>query len=541
MSKQNIKFGIEAREKLIKGINTVSKTVVSTLGPDGRNVIYQKDDNVYTTKDGVTVAKKIENLEDPVENLGAQMIKQASIKTSEKAGDGTTTSTLLSKEIVEKGLYYLNNKRNAVELKREIDKAVKQVISHIKDNIVEEISSEDQLEQIAQISANNDPEIGKLVSRALTSVGKDGVVHIEESKSEETYLEKVEGIQFDRGYKSHYFVTNNENMTGVLNDPYILISSNKFTQAKEIIPLLEQVSSTNKSLLIIAEDIDSEALATLIVNKARGTLRVAAVKAPDFGDRRKLILEDIATLTGGVVFDREKGMKLDKFSWDWLGQAKTVTITKDKTTIIDGKGNEDKIKERINDLKNQIDKSTSAFEKEHLQNRLAKMAGGVSIIYVGGYTEAEMQEKKDRVDDALNATRAALEEGIIPGGGIALLRAKNIFESSLSDGYEIIKHVCSKPFEQILINAGIEQSKAQILSNYELLKEENNNWMGYNIKTDKIVDMKKEGIIDPFKVVRVALQNAASVAGSILLTEAVITDIPEENKDETSNYMDGLM
>ena len=395
-----IEFGPEGRDKLVKGIDTLANAVVSTLGPNGRNVVIERpNQSPISTKDGVTVAKHIA-VSDPVENLGVNLVREASIKTADKAGDGTTTSTLLAREMIKDGLQHLANGANAVEIKRGIDTAVKEVVNNLRENISEDISDENQLEQIATISANNDPEVGKLIATAMDKVGVEGVVHIEESKTGDTYLETVEGMQFDRGYLSHYFVTNNSTMTCTLEDPYILVLNQKLSSVKDLLPMLEAVSNTNKSLLIIAEDVDSEALATLIVNKARGTIKVAAVKAPDFGDRRKLILEDIASVTGGQVFDKDKGMKLDKFSWEWFGEARTVTISKEKTTIIDGRGDEESVKQRLEELTTQIEKAQSSFETEKLQERLAKMAGGVSIIHVGGYTETEMNEKKDRVDDA---------------------------------------------------------------------------------------------------------------------------------------------
>jgi len=399
--------------------------------------------------------------------------------------------------------------------------------------------SHDPLEQVATISANNDPEVGKLIATAMEKVGQEGIVHIEESKSGDTYLETVEGIQFDRGYKSHFFVTNNSTMTCTLEDPYILIADHRFSSVKDLLPILEGVSSTNKSLLIIAEDIDNEALATLIVNKARGTLAVAAVKAPDFGDRRKLILEDIATMTGGQVYDKDKGMKLEKFSWDWFGQARTVTITKEKTTIIDGKGDEKLVNQRIEELTAQVDKAETPFEREQLQTRLAKLCGGVSIIHVGGYTETEMNEKKDRVDDALNATRAAIEEGIVPGGGAALLYARENIDAK-DIGSRIVYKACGKPFEQILINAGSDEVNAQMLGKYKLVESGNDTWAGYNLKTNEVVNMKEAGIIDPTKVTRVALENAASVAGTVLLTECVVVNDPSDKKETTPNPMMGM-
>ena len=524
-----IEFGPEGRNKLVKGIDTLANAVVSTLGPNGRNVVIDRQhESPISTKDGVTVAKHI-SLSDPIENLGVNLVREASIKTADKAGDGTTTSTLLAREMIKDGLQHLANGANAVEIKRGIDKAVKSLVNNLREKISEDISSEDQLEQIATISANNDPEVGTLIATAMDKVGVEGVVHIEESKTGDTYLETVEGMQFDRGYLSHYFVTNNNTMTCTLEDPYILVLNQKLSKVKDLLPMLEAVSNTNKSLLIIAEDVDSEALATLIVNKARGTIKVAAVKAPDFGERRKLILEDIATVTGGQVFDKDKGMKLDKFSWEWFGEARTVTIGKDKTTIIDGKGDDKEVQERLEQLTTQIDKATTPFEAEKLQERLAKMAGGVSIIHVGGYTETEMNEKKDRVDDALHETKAAIEEGIVPGGGAALLYAReSIDQCNIGSG--IVYKACGKPFEQILINAGHDAVSSQMLGRYKLVESGNDTWAGYNIKKDEIVDMRKEGIIDPTKVTRAALENAAAVAGTVLLTECIVVDEPKEDK-----------
>ena len=541
MSKQTIEFGPKARGKLMVGINKLTDAVTTTLGPNGRNVIYGNGETVLSTKDGVSVAKSIVSLDDPIEDLGIQLIKQASIKTAETAGDGTTTSTLLAREIISNGLIHLNNGVNAVDLKKGIEEATREVITFINKNIKEDISSEDQLQQIATISANNDPEVGTLIATAMEKVGREGVVHIEESKSGETYLETVEGMQFDRGYKSHFFVTNNNNMTCVLNDVLVLIADKKFGQVKELLPILEAVSSEGKQLLIIAEDIEGEALATLIVNKARGTIKIAAVKSPEFGDRRKLILEDIAILTGGQVFSPEKGMKLDKFSWDWFGKARLVNITKDQTTIIDGGGDEDKIKQRVEELQKQIEEASSAYEKEKLQERLAKLTGGISIIHVGGFTETEMKEKKDRVDDALQATKAALEEGIIPGGGVTLLYARKgiTFPSTNSPGINLGKQIvydaCSSPFMKILSNAGHSQENIYNLIN--LLKPTKTNWNGYNIKSESIVDMKEEGIIDPAKVCRCAIENASSVGSMVILTECIIVDKKEENNiNQQDNY-----
>jgi len=542
MSKQ-VTLGSEARKKLTEGINKVADAISSTLGPSGRNIIYVENGEVLSTKDGVSVAKSISDLEDPIENLGAQMIKQASIKTATKSGDGTTTSTLLAQVITNEGLAALDKGANAVEVKRGIDEAVKEVVEFIKTNISKDISSAEQITQIATISANNDPEIGNLISAALEKVGREGVVHIEESKSGETYLETVEGMQFDRGYKSHYFVTDNNSMSAGLVDPLIFIADRRFTQVKELLPILNHAADSNKPLLIIAEDIDGEALATLIVNKMRGIIKVCAVKAPDFGDRRKLILEDIAIMTGGTVFSEDKGMKLDKFSTDWFGNSRVVNVTKEQTTIVDGKGTQEKIEARIEELKSQIEKSTTPFEIEKLQDRLAKFVGGVSIIHVGGNSELEMKEKKDRVDDALNAAKAAIEEGIIPGGGSALIQAKQSinFKNTTGDekiGKQIVYKACSSPFNKILSNAGYTQENI-----YNLLNKfsDKDKWKGYNLKTDKFVNMEEAGIIDPFKVCKNALTNASSVASTIILTEGVVVDKPESKKEQPFNPMEGMM
>ena len=539
MSKQVI-LGSDARTNLVKGIDILADAVVSTLGPNGRNVVISNPQGVpQSTKDGVTVAKSI-TLSDPNQELGVQLVKQAAIKTAEKAGDGTTTSTLLSREMVKAGLNALNNNENAVQIKRDIDSTVEEVVNNLRNNISEDISGEEQLEQIATISANNDPETGKLISTAIEKVGLEGVVHIEESRTGETYLETVEGLQFERGYKSPYFVTNNSNMTATLDNPLILIADQKLTQVKELLPVLEAVSAQAKSLLIIAEDIDNEALATLIVNKMRGTMKVCAVKAPDFGDRRKLVLEDIAITTGGVVFDKQKGMKLDKFSWEWFGEARTVTIEKEQTTIVDGKGGIEPIEARLEELQQQINKATTPFEIEKLQERLAKFTGGVAIIHVGGNTETEMKEKKDRVDDALHATKAAIEEGIVPGGGTALLYASSGLEAKTT-GAAIVIEACAKPFNQILVNAGFDNVKGQILAD-NLVNSGNNTWAGFNIKTEETVDMKEKGIIDPTKVARTALQNAASVAGTVLLTECTVVDEPSDEKAQPQiDPMMGMM
>jgi chaperonin GroEL len=516
-----IHYGKDARTKLQTGIDKLADAVVATLGPNGRNVVIFRgaQEAPQSTKDGVTVAKSF-LLDDPSEELGVLLIKQAAVKTAEKAGDGTTTSTLLAREMIKKGLSHLDNGENAVEIKRQIEFAIKEVTSELRGSVSEDISSEDQLEQIATISANNDPETGKLIAQSIDKVGLEGVVHIEESKTGDTYLETVEGMQFDRGYKSPYFVTDNNTMSCTLDNPAILILDQRLNTVKELLPILQAVSAQGKSLLVIAEDIDNEALATLIVNKMRGTVNVCAVKAPDFGDRRKLVLEDIANLTGGVVFSKDKGMQLDKFSWDWFGEARIATITKEQTTIVDGKGDADTIAKRVDELQEQIQKSKTPYEQEQLQNRLSKFVGGVAIVHVGGSTETEMLERKDRVDDALHATKAAIEEGIVPGGGKALLVARESITKG-TIGAQIVYDACGMPFEQILTNAGITNTDSSILAR-DIIKD-NNVWESYNLKTEAIENFKEAGIIDPTKVTRLALENAASVAGTVLLTECTLT------------------
>ena len=535
---RKIHFGKTSREGLMKGINKLADAVVSTLGPNGRNAVIFRGSAEFpiSTKDGVTVAKNIV-LADPQEELGVLLIKQAAVKTAEKAGDGTTTSTLLAREMVEGGLTALDNKENAVQIKRDIDNTVKEVVKNLKKHISQDISEEGQLEQIATISANNDPQTGKLIATAIDKVGLEGVVHIEESKTGDTYLETVEGMQFDRGYKSPYFVTDNNTMSSVLTDPAVLILDQKLNSVKELLPILEAVSSNGKSLLIIAEDIDNEALATLIVNKMRGTVNVCAVKSPEFGERRKLVLEDIAITTGGQVFSKEKGMKLDKFSWDWFGEARTVTVTKDQTTIVDGKGTAEAIEKRVEELQKQIDKAKTPYETEQLQNRLAKFVGGVAIVHVGGNTETEMKEKKDRVDDALHATKAAIEEGIVPGGGTALLYASSGLEAKTT-GAQIVKRACAKPFNQILVNAGHEEVSAKIIAD-GMINSGDDQWLGFDIEANSTVNMKEAGIIDPTKVTRLALENAAAVAGTVLLTECTITQ-DKENDSAKASQTGGL-
>ena len=542
-----IETGSDSRTKLLSGVEQLANAVVVTLGPNGRNVVIaQEGGNLpQSTKDGVTVAKTVV-LKDPVENLGAQMVKQAAVQTGDTAGDGTTTSTLLAKELIKEGMNHTNlsQKHNAVAIKRGMDKTSKEIVKYLKE-LSTDIASEDQIVQVATISANNDSEIGNLISAAMDKVGRDGVVTVEESKTHETTLETVEGMQFDRGYKSPYFVTDNSSMQSQLDEPYILLYDGRISQVKELLPILESVSTQNKALLIIAEDIDGEALAAMIVNKMRGILKCCAVKAPDFGERRTHILEDIATLTGGTVISKQKGMRLDKITFDDLGTSRGVTIEKEKTTIVDGNGTEEAIKARLEEVKDQIDRAESKYAVEQLQSRLAKMAGGIAIINVGGYTETEMKEKVDRVDDALHATKAALDEGIVAGGGVALLEARSKFlkanqlelEGDETIGAEILLSAIEKPFIQILLNAGIDKYHGvlnEVENGHAIIEN-----MGYNIKTGEYVDMIKEGIIDPTKVTRTALENAVSVAGTMLITECTIVDDPDV-KDDAAMPMMGM-
>jgi chaperonin GroEL len=540
-----IETGSDSRTKLLKGVNQLADAVVTTLGPNGRNVVIaQQGGNLpQSTKDGVTVAKTV-TLKDPVENLGAQMVKQAAVQTGDSAGDGTTTSTLLAKELIAEGMNHTNlsQKHNAVAIKRGMDKTAKEIVKHLKE-MSTDIASEEQIKQVATISANNDKEVGELISAAMDKVGREGVVTVEESKSYETTLETVEGMQFDRGYKSPYFVTDNSSMQTQLDEPYILMYDGRISTVKELLPILEAVSQQNKSLLIISEDIDGEALAAMIVNKMRGILKCCAVKAPDFGERRTHILEDIATLTGGTVISKQKGMRLDKATFDQLGTCRGITVEKEKTTIVDGNGTEEAITARLEEIKDQIDRAESNYAVETLQNRLAKMAGGVAVINVGGFTETEMKEKKDRVDDALHATRAALDEGIVAGGGVALLEARSkftsanvnldLYEGDEKIGSEILLNAIEKPFIQILKNAGIDKY-------HSILSAVEHDFKGYNIKTESYVDMIKEGIIDPTKVTRTALENAVSVAGTMLITECTIVNDPEEKKEEDPMSMMGM-
>jgi chaperonin GroEL len=534
-----ISFDREAKQKLQAGIDKVNKAVSVTMGPFGRNVLIEKEHGqVASTKDGVSVAKTVV-LEDPIENMAATVIKQAAEKTVNAAGDGTTTSTVLAHSIASQALdatAYAST--NATQVKRGIEAAVKEVVDALR-KVSVDIDDEKQIKQVATLSANGDEEIGELVATAIDKVGRDGVVTVEESRTGETSLEVVEGMQFDRGYKSPYMVTDNNTMTAVLDKPLLLIVDGKITAVKDLLPILESVSTQNKSLFIVAEDIDGEALATLIVNKMRGILKVAAVKAPDFGERRTLILEDIATLTGGTVVSQQKGMRLDKFNKDWFGEARTITVGKDTTTIVDGKGDVDKIEERILELKSQIDKSNSPYEVEKLQERLSKLIGGVAIINVGGGTEIEMKEKKDRLDDALQATKAALEEGILPGAGVALLHARKVLnidgKDDVTKGIEIIFQACAKPFKQILENAGEDASEWWM----KLYNQESS--IVPDLANDTTVDAYDSGIIDPTKVVRSALENAAAAAVTLLMTECVIHEKPSDKKKSGGEFdMAGL-
>ncbi len=553
MTYKNITFSSEARGELLSGVNKLADAVVATLGPAGNNVIIEQDTgNPVSTKDGVTVAKSIE-LKSKVENIGAQLVKQASIKTGEQAGDGTTTSTLLAREIYSKAIDIIGETPDykLIDLKRGIDRITKRVINELVDSS-SEITDEEQLKQVATISANNDTEVGELISTAMDKVGRDGVVTIEESKTGESYLETVEGMQFNRGYKSPYFVTDNSNMQAVLQDPFILITDQRLQAVKELLPILEACSSQNKSLLIVADNIDGEALSTLVVNKMRGILNCVAVNAPDFGDRKKAVLEDIAVLTGGQVVSKEKGMRLEKFDSSWLGKANKVTVSKDETTIIDANGNEDKITARIDEIKNQIEESVSPYEKETLQNRLAKFIGGVAIVYVGGHTEVEMKEKKDRVDDALHATKAALEEGIVPGGGTVLAKIAAKLRSEFEEddlgsdygfdgqleGAHILLDALQKPLTTILENSGLGTIEAEkVLEDVVNSKKE---WSGYDIDKSKIVNLFDQGIVDPTKVTRLALENAVSVAGTMLITEAVVSIGKKKKQPEVNPAMMGM-
>ena len=539
-------FGKESKNQLLEGVKKLNNSVASTLGPAGRTVLIKEPNGeIKVTKDGVTVAKAFKELENQVESIGAELAKKVSVKSANEVGDGTTTSTVLATAILEEGIKQINDGSNPVDIKKGIDEAVNTVKEALKELSVE-ITEDSQIKEVATISGNNDSEIGNLIATALDKVGRDGVVAIEESKTGETSLEVVEGMQFERGYKSPYFVTDNDSMSAVLNDPYVLIYDGRITQASELLNVLNKVSGESKPLLIVAEDIDGEALATLIVNKMRGTINAVAVKAPDFGDRRTMALEDLATVTGGTVISKNKGHKLDKLQpiqfGELLGKARTVNVTKDKTTIVDGKGGEEAITAKATEIKNQLDNATSAFEKEKLQERLGKLIGGVAIINVGGNSEIEIKEKKDRVEDALFATKAALDEGIVIGGGTALFYAAQKISrdgtDDISVGRRIVRKAIQEPFFKILTNAGHETNDITYAS-FNLLADENT-WNGLNYKDLTVMDFKAAGIIDPKKVTRIAIENAASIAGTILTTESVIFE-KKEDDDETPNPMAGMM
>ena len=525
---KKIQFDIEAREGLKKGVDALANAVKVTLGPKGRNVIIGKSfGGPQVTKDGVTVAKEIE-LEDALQNMGAQMVKEVASKTNDLAGDGTTTATILAQAIVNEGLKNVTAGANPMDLKRGVDKAVKSVVEFLNKSAQTVGNSSEKIKQIASISANNDNDIGELITQAFEKVGKEGVITVEEAKGTDTYVDVVEGMQFDRGYLSPYFVTNSEKMEADLENPHILLYDKKISAMKDLLPILEPVAQSGKPLLIIAEDVDGEALATLVVNKLRGALKIAAVKAPGFGDRRKAMLEDIAILTGATVISEERGFNLENTTLEMLGTSERVTIDKDNTTIVNGSGKKDDIKARVNQIKAQIETTTSDYDKEKLQERLAKLAGGVAVLYVGAASEVEMKEKKDRVDDALHATRAAVEEGIVSGGGVALLRSRSKLDGIKANnddeatGIQIISRALESPLRTIVENAGGEGSV--VVSKVIDGKDS----FGYDAKSDKYVDLFKSGIIDPKKVTRIALENAASVAGMILTTECALVDIKED-------------
>lgn len=531
MAAKLINYDTEARSLLKRGVDKLADAVKVTLGPKGRNVVIDKKFGPPTvTKDGVTVAKEIE-LEDPIENMGAQMVREVASKTSDVAGDGTTTATVLAQAIVREGLKNVTAGANPMDLKRGIDLAVKKVVESLKGMSKTVGDDKEKIAQVGAISANNDRSIGDLLANAFEKVGKDGVITVEEGKETETKLEFVEGMQFDRGYLSPYFVTDAETMEAVLDDPYILIHDKKISAMKDLLPILEKVAQSGRSILVIAEEVEGEALATLVVNKLRGTLRVCAVKAPGFGDRRKAMLEDIAILTGGTVISEEKGFKLENTQISYLGTAKRVKVDKDNTTIVEGAGKSEEIKKRINEIKQQIEKTTSDYDREKLQERLAKLAGGVAVVKIGASTEVEMKEKKARVEDALHATRAAIEEGIVPGGGVAYLRCMKALDEVKTEnedqkiGVEIVRRALEEPIRWIVQNAGLE---ASVIVNK--VKEAKDPEFGFNAQTEKEENLIKAGVIDPTKVARVALENAASVASLLITTEATIVEKPKEEK-----------
>ena len=526
---KEIKFNIDARDLLKRGVDQLADAVKVTLGPKGRNVVIEKKFGApLITKDGVSVAKEIE-LEDKFENTGAQLVKSVASKTGDDAGDGTTTATILTQAIVTEGLKNVTAGANPMDLKRGIDKAVKTVVDYIKTNSEQVGDNYDKIEQVATVSANNDPEIGKLLADAMRKVSKDGVITIEESKSRETYINVVEGMQFGRGYLSGYFVTDSEKMECIMDNPYILIYDKKISNIKDFLPILQPAAETGRPLLVIAEDVDSEALTTLVVNRLRAGLKICAVKAPGFGDRRKAMLEDIAILTGGTVISEEKGLKLEQATLEMLGTAEKVTIDKENTTIVNGAGSKESIQDRVNQIKNEIASTTSSYDKEKLQERLAKLAGGVAVLYVGANSEVEMKEKKDRVDDAFYATRAAIEEGVVAGGGSTYIHALDALKELKGDnqdeqtGINIVERAIEEPLRQIVANAGGEGAVV-----VQKVREGKNDF-GYNARIDVYEDLRKAGVIDPAKVSRVALENAASIAGMFLTTECIIVDKPEDN------------
>lgn len=535
MAAKELKFNIDARDQLKKGVDQLANAVKITLGPKGRNVVIEKKFGApQITKDGVSVAKEIE-LEDAFENVGAQMVKEVASKTADDAGDGTTTATVLAQSIVTVGLKNVTAGANPMDLKRGIDKGVAKVIENLKKQSISVGDDYQKIEQVATISANGDNEIGKLIAEAMKKVKKEGVITVEEAKGIDTTVEIVEGMQFDRGYISPYFITDPEKMEADLENPYILITDRKISTMKDLLPVLEPVAQAGRSLLIIAEDVEGEALATLVVNKLRGSLKIAAVKAPGFGDRRKEMLEDIAILTGGVVISEEKGLRLDAAKMEMLGKSEKITIDKENTTIVNGAGSKDTISKRVAQIRTQIENTTSDYDREKLQERLAKLAGGVAVLYVGAATETEMKEKKDRVDDALSATRAAVEEGIVPGGGVAYIRAIQVLDKLKGDnedettGIQIVKRAIEEPLRQIVENAGLEGSVI-----VQKVKEGKGDF-GYNAQNDKYENLYQSGVIDPTKVTRVALENAASIAGMLLTTECVITEKKEDHPAPMGN------
>jgi chaperonin GroEL len=539
MAFKKISFSYEAREKILKGINQLADAVKVTLGPCGRNVLYDKGFRVAITKDGVSVAKQIE-LKDPEENMGAQAVKEVASKTADIAGDGTTTATVLTQAIYKEGNRYIAAGANPMELKRGIDKAVSAIITDIKKNAIT-VNSKKEIQQVATISANSDTFIGNQIAEAMERVGRDGVITVEEAKSTESELTVVEGMEFDKGYISSYFVTDNEKMIATLENPLILLSEKKISAMKPLVPILEMAAKSGRSLLIIAEDVDGEALTALVVNKIRGALNVVAVKAPGFGDRKKAMLEDIGILTSGTVVSEELGIKLDSLSSTDLGSAKKVVVTKDSTTIIDGAGKEADIKQRVQKIKNEIETCTSDYDKEKLQERLARLTGGVAVIHVGAVTETEMKEKKDRIEDALHATRAAVAEGIVPGGGVTLIRSQKVIDGLSLEGDEklgamIVRRALEEPLRVITTNAGYD---ASVIVN--TVKSEHNRLVGFDARHNKYVNMIEEGIIDPAKVVRSALEHAASIAGLLLTCECIIVEDPESKKQEMAMPKGGGM